>query len=746
MYSVYLLDYNSTPTADTPTPSKEKLYIYDPITYDEGLAVSEPVLSLEANKVGSFSCVIPPTNYGFGRIIKGLTRIVVEKDNKIKFMGRIFNEDRDLYLNQEIKAEGALGYLNDSLTDKRILIDLSLSELLNYIFDNHNSKFPNEPWKQFHLAVCEAKFVGYDESSIDSDKLSSYSINFDKSIELVLELVDLAKGALKIEYNETYGYWDVFVYDKNNLPVTSNQPIEFGVNLLDLIQTYDHNNIATAIAPFGGELIQTSKEIGEVIAGWDPDPISGGPINNAYASWWSDCVLARDNNTGEYGIYGFTGNTGYWVFELNIAEYNRQHPDNPLKRLYISWRAYKHSFGDGGNYVVDCAWRIDDTSNQNLAHHDLTKPNEQFESEINELIDLSEAQYIGSGRIRVGGWGMLLTPIIRRDAIIIDENDTLSITNCDSFTPDENGLYHPANSPYLYSENLINLYGLIEKRVDFNIEDRALPVEDWTLPYSANGHADFDFDTTGNGPLGAAKIIENSVLAYDITDGDERNEGNYQILPQTGDYNCIQYRLPELGDPNRPRGVYISARTHHLGEREYNGRYWRVNGLYAVYDTSWQVLAYKKVENEGFTSIKDEYIDLSAPAYYGAKWIRVASWGDAIPIAATPSDDTYARNRLMDSAKSYLTDDQWEKMTIEATAVDLNMTGKEWDEFDICTNVPVISEIHGMNTFMPLRALDIQLDKVENNVIKIGYDNDEYLSEQLSESSRLQSIGERRTS
>ena len=135
MYSVYLVDYNSDPTADNPVVCKDELYIYDPITHDEGLALIEPTLSLKASKAGSFSFTIPPTNYGYGRVIRGLTRVVVLKDDKIKFMGRINTEDRDLYLNQEIKAEGALSYLNDSLSEKKTFTYKSLVELLTYIFN-----------------------------------------------------------------------------------------------------------------------------------------------------------------------------------------------------------------------------------------------------------------------------------------------------------------------------------------------------------------------------------------------------------------------------------------------------------------------------------------------------------------------------------------------------------------------------------------------------------------------------------
>ncbi len=736
MYSVYLIDYNTTPTADVPVLSREKLYIYDPITYDEGLAIEEPTLSIEANKVGTFSCTLPPTNYGYGRIVKGITRLVVEKDNKIKFMGRIFDEDRDLYLNQSIEAEGALWYLNDSLTVKRTLVGMTLSELLSYIFTNHNEKFPNEPWKHFVLKVCTAKFVGYDTTDVSSERLTTYSINFDKSLELVMELVNLAKGVLKIEYNEENENWDVYVYDKYNLPVTSNQPIEFGVNLLDLVQTYDQSDICTAVAPFGGELIQKPKEIGEVIAGWDP--ATDNPINNEYTHWYSDSALARDNNTGEYNIFDIPlewYGQGYWVFEMNISEYNRLHPTTPLKKIYISWRAYKYAYGENDNYVVDNSWRIDDGAEgdirRNLGRHTLTKPNEQFEAGIDEEIDLTSPQYLGATRIRVGGWGMLLTPTIKRDALIEEELDKLSIKDCAAFPEDEDGLRHDANSPYLYSDKLIRLYGLIEKKLEYEVEDSLVPVSEWT----------YVNDRHDNDPRGTSIFYRDSMLGYDITDDETTNEGNYQIIPFNGD-SCIQFELPDIGKANRPRALFISSRENPMGDIDWDGRRWRMNGQFAIYDVSWQVLAFQNCEtNESaYRSIKNFLMNLSLPEYYGAKYVRVGGFGGIIGVDVRPSDDEIARNRLMELAKSYLTEYQWEKITIEATAVDLNVTDKQWEEFDICTNVPMFSEIHGLQSSMALRALDIRLDRPEDNVIKLGYDNDEYLSEQLAESSRLASV------
>lgn len=738
MYSVYLTDYNSTPTSDIATPTRKKLYIYDPITHDEGLIATEPSLSLEVNKAGSFSCTIPETNYGYGRIIKGLTRVVVEKNNKIIFMGRVNDEDRDLYLNQKIIAEGALAYLNDTLTDKKTHVKKTLSELINYIFTNHNNKFTNEPWKQFHLVVCEAKFSGRDSEDVNSDKLSQYNLNFDNSMEVVTELVDLANGALKYEYNETNGWWDVYIYDKYNLPITSNQPIEFGLNLLDLVQSYSFNNIATAVAPFGGDLIQTSKEIGDVVA---------GGTNDIY----NHCMWRQgDDPNYKYAIYpaGEYAGQGYWAFEFDIGAYNNEHPNNHIKRLYLSWRAYK--FTTVNDYIADNAWRIyeriyDETIHdyvyQTLGFKELTNDNGEFESAINEVIDLTDPQYKGANWIRMGGWGGLITPLIRRDATVVEANDKLSIEPCETFEH-RDGLTHPANDKfYLYSDELISKYGRIEKKLEYDIEDKNVPLTTYHGPII--------------GDLGTITKHEGWALGYEIEYDEEQNpnfekhKGEYHIiqLPNSNNqpYCCYEYLLPDLGDPHRPRGVFITSRMHEMGIVSYDGRNWQVDGMYVLLDESDQVLSYKTAAKSdkgfGFTNIQREYIDLSEAQNFGAKKIRVGGYvGGDFTVELYPSDDTYSANLLMDQAKLYLNSYQWEKVTIEATAVDLSMTSSEWDSLDICTSVPVLSEFHGVNASMPLTALELQLDSFENNSIKLGYDNDEYLSYQLSESLRLMSV------
>ena len=746
MYSVCLVDYNGTPASSTPTVVSNELYIYDPVTNDEGLVVIDPMLSLEVSKAGSFSCSLPQTNYGFGRIIDKVTRLVVRKNNKIIFIGRINSEDRDLYLTQKIIAEGAFAYLNDSLTEKKTLVAsndaqnpaTTLYKLLDDIFTNHNNKFPNEPWKKFHLsqANCHADFIGCNSKDVTSNELTQLNLNFDTSLSIVESLLDTANAMLNIEWDDTNNYWEVYIYNKYDTGVNSSiprttQPIEFGLNLLDLTQSYDRTDIVTAVAPFGGDLIQESKEIGDVVAG-------GSSIVG------NNTIFIRDIDNYEYFLYDISNdpvyaNSGYWAYEFDIAGYNALHPDDPpIKRLYISWRGYKFkTVNDQGvetGYICDNAWRIYEkivengvTTYQTLGYHELTADNEAFESEINEEIDLTDSAYRTATNIRIGGWGGLITPIIRRDAIVVEESDKLNISKCATFSTD--GLRHTEGEYYLYSDTLINTYGLIEKKLEFDIEDEKTPkiITDYTkdgFAYFPGGVLGYDIDYSGEEPY------------Y------ETNKGAYSVVQNySAGYAVIEYGVPVLGSSARPRGVFVTTRMHDIGEA--NGK--KLNGIYVLLDTSGQVLNYKSAPAEekgfGFTSMYREYIDLNDPQNYGVDTIRVGGYiGSGYGLELLPSDDAKPRNRLMEQAKLYLTSYQWDKIVIEAQAIDLSLTSKEWDALDICKLTEVNSSFHGATFWKPITSLELNLNNFEDNSIKLGYDNDEYMSYQLNESLKLSAI------
>lgn len=759
MYSVYLIDYDPNPGARPPEPPKrEKLYIYDQLTHDEGMMLTEPELSIAASSAGSFSFNLPKTNYGYGKILRTITRIVVEKDDKVIFMGRINSDDEDLWQNQRIEAEGALTYLNDSLSEKRVFLNkgrtqeerLTVYKLAEEILEYHNDKFRDEPWKQFHVVPesdipvqNRAKFVGRDSENVNSDAISYYSINYDNPLELLQEIVELADGAFRIKYNEDEGYWDVYIYGKYNFPGNNSQPIEFGLNLLDLTKTNDNSNVATVVAPFGGELVQRSKAIGEAIAGFQMSyfpqgtPVPEGWINTYWANWYPDSIYVHDPTVTQNWYYtkyqAHDVGSGYWVFKLNIDQYNQRNPQKPLKKLYVSWRGYTFTTGPeeeaGEGQIEDCAWRIYDSVGNTLGYRAFNTPG--FDSAIDEEIDLTNSEYYGATTIWVCGWGLSITPMIYRDAEISEENDRLTIEKCDEFK-DVDGFTHYAGSPYLISNDLVDKYGVIEKKLEFDIADSIVPITGVITP------------STGSTVLGcfAGNASEDP--------NPDADRGNYQIIP-FGDsgYSTIQYELPDHKDPSYPRGVFITCRMHYYGIYDWDNKHWLINGMYAVYDGVWQLLGYKEANvdsmGKSFNTVVNEYIDLSDAKYYGAKYIRAGNWGDGVTFNVVPSDDIIQANRLLAQAKLYLSNYQWEKTVIEATAVDLNMTDDSWEALDICTNVGVYS----VNYYFPITSLTIRLDDFSQNKVILGYDNEEYITTQLSQEQRLlsvsQSIEERRT-
>lgn len=759
MYSVYLIDYDPNPGARPPEPPKrEKLYIYDQLTHDERMMLTEPELSIAASSAGSFSFNLPKTNYGYGKILRTITRVVVEKDDKVIFMGRINSDDEDIWQNQRIKAEGALTYLNDSLSEKRVFINkgrtqeerLTVYKLAEEILGYHNDKFEDEPWKQFHV-VSEsdipvqnrAKFVGRDSENVNSDAISYYSINYDNPLELLQEIVELADGAFRIKYNEDEGYWDVYIYGKYNFPVNNSQPIEFGLNLLELTKSNDNSSVATVVAPFGGDLIQRSKAIGEAIAGYqmsyfpEGTPVPQGWTNTYWANWYPDSIYVHDPNASQNWYYSkyqaHDVGSGYWVFKLNIDQYNQRNPQKPLKKLYVSWRGYNFTTGPeeeaGEGQIEDCAWRIYDSVGNTLGYHAFNTPG--FDSAIDEEIDLTNSEYYGATTIWVCGWGLSITPMIYRDADVSEENDKLTIEKCDEFI-DVDGFTHFAGSPYLISNDLVEKYGVIEKKLEYGIADSLVPITGVITP------------STASTALGC--------FAGNASEDPNPNadRGNYQIIP-FGDsgYSTIQYELPDFRDPSYPRGVFITCRMHYYGIYDWDNKHWLINGMYAVYDNAWQLLGYKEASadsmGKSFNTVVNEYIDLSDAKYYGAKYIRAGNWGGGVTFNVVPSDDIIQANRLLAQAELYLSNYQWEKTVIEATAVDLNMTDDSWEALDICTNVGVYS----VNYYFPITSLTIRLDDFSQNKVILGYDNEEYITTQLSQEQRLlsvsQSLEERRT-
>lgn len=83
-------------------------------------------------------------------------------------------------------------------------------------------------------------------------------------------------------------------------------------------------------------------------------------------------------------------------------------------------------------------------------------------------------------------------------------------------------------------------------------------------------------------------------------------------------------------------------------------------------------------------------------------------------------DDVTTAEMLLSKAKKWLTDNQFEEMTIEAKAVDLHYTDSEIEQFKLGDNIRVVSTLHGIDRYFPLTKMTIQLNNLSSNTFTLG--------------------------
>lgn len=116
--------------------------------------------------------------------------------------------------------------------------------------------------------------------------------------------------------------------------------------------------------------------------------------------------------------------------------------------------------------------------------------------------------------------------------------------------------------------------------------------------------------------------------------------------------------------------------------------------------------AYLTVEsvNNGSIYVQSE----EAVAEHG--WIeKVVNW-DNVTIPAN----------LLSKARNYLTDLQFDNMSIELSALDMHYLNVNYEAVKLLDNIRVISRPHGMNRYFPVTKLEIPLDMPENTQFTLG--------------------------
>ena len=91
-------------------------------------------------------------------------------------------------------------------------------------------------------------------------------------------------------------------------------------------------------------------------------------------------------------------------------------------------------------------------------------------------------------------------------------------------------------------------------------------------------------------------------------------------------------------------------------------------------------------------------------------------------------DDIEDSQSLKEVAEKYLTEGQFDEMSLEVTAVDLQSMGFDEDSIDILDEVQVVSTPHGLNKVFPVTKQTIHLANPSSDTFILGYETEQTLT------------------
>lgn len=91
-------------------------------------------------------------------------------------------------------------------------------------------------------------------------------------------------------------------------------------------------------------------------------------------------------------------------------------------------------------------------------------------------------------------------------------------------------------------------------------------------------------------------------------------------------------------------------------------------------------------------------------------------------------DDIEDKDVLYQTAKLYLQEGQFDQMTLEVTAVDMNLLGANTDYIDLLDEVRVISKPHGVDRYFPVTKIEIPLDNPAEQKFTLGTKTEQTLT------------------
>ena len=220
----------------------DSFVLYDPRLPD--LFVLDPDLTQKKNEPGELTFTIPKAHPHYGVIEKLKSRIKVYRDVTLIWIGRVIEDERDLYENRRVVVEGALAFLLDSIL-RPFTMDGMASEIWEQLLVLHNAQVNDN--QRLVIVSCD---ISGAVSVSTKDYLSTWQV-------LKTCLFDPLGGYLIARFDENENPILDYLTD---VPDTSTQRIEFGENLIDLVLSKSASDTYTACIPLGAALKDIDPE------------------------------------------------------------------------------------------------------------------------------------------------------------------------------------------------------------------------------------------------------------------------------------------------------------------------------------------------------------------------------------------------------------------------------------------------------------------------------------------------------
>lgn len=245
----------------------------------------DPKLETELNSAGSFEFKLPPGHASYDVPTLLTSDVEVYEDDDLIWFGRPIEIVKNWNNEKSVSCEGALAFFNDTIQRPHTWDAVNVHDFFAHVISQHNAQVDTN--RQFTVGSITV-----------INKIVYRSLNYDTTFDVLQSMcLDAEGGYLFVRRENGVNYIDWLA----EMPYAATQPVQFAVNMLDISQTFNGEDICTAVIPLGANL------------GSEATVKDNTTYANVYSSMSTSSSVVGRVNSGKTLVYSFVDNTEEWV-------------------------------------------------------------------------------------------------------------------------------------------------------------------------------------------------------------------------------------------------------------------------------------------------------------------------------------------------------------------------------------------------------------------------------------------------